>query len=240
MAPCLQLGCDEMVKSYLPLCPLHYHQCISGTFLEVELKDGLGKAKYNTKTQLMDYPSTVPKNRFPLPRTERLKKVKALAFQIGAENTDSTLPILIGLPDSGTEPGPSFTTFYVDSGAGQCLCSCSSAFITMRTCHIQVVGVTGRLTIHGQGTAVFIASVNGQDVLLRIHNYLHSFGQFNLISVSQLKMVSGNSVNFPVENPFLKFSRSQSRGGGFFTSRCFRDSSHYGRWIIFCVIGTHF
>jgi hypothetical protein len=67
MAPCLQLGCDEMVKIYLPLRPLHYHQCISGKCSEVELKDGLGKAKYNEKTQVMDYPSTVPKNRFPLP-----------------------------------------------------------------------------------------------------------------------------------------------------------------------------
>jgi hypothetical protein len=91
----------------------------------------------------------------------------------------------------------------------------------MEACHLQVVGVAGRLTIHGQGTAVFIASVNGQDVLLRIHNCLHSFGKFNLISVSQLKMVQGNSLNFSVDNPFLKLSFAQSQNEEFPSSGCF-------------------
>ncbi len=99
--------------------------------------------------------------------------------------------------------------------------------------------MAGRLTIHGQGTAVFIASVNGQEVLLRIHNCPHSFGQFNLISVSQLKMVSGNSVNFSVENPFFEIFSEPIAGGGCLTSRCFRDSSHHGRRIVFCVTRTH-
>ncbi len=71
MAKCLQKECVDMVKSYLPLCLLHYHQCISGKCSEVELKDGLGKAKFNTVTQVIDYPSTVPKNRFPLRRSAR-------------------------------------------------------------------------------------------------------------------------------------------------------------------------
>jgi hypothetical protein len=136
-------------------------------------------------------------------------------------NIDPVLPILASVNTEEGMSESSFVTFYIDSGAGQCLCSCSSAFTTMEACHLQVVGVAGRLTIHGQGTAVFIASVNGQEVLLRIHNCLHSFGQFNLISVSQLKMFSGNSLNFSVENPFLKFSVPQSQSEEFPFSECF-------------------
>jgi hypothetical protein len=106
-------------------------------------------------------------------------------------------------------------TFYVDSGAGQCLCSCSSAFLTMEACHFQVVGVAGRLTIHGQGTTIFLVSVEGNEAILRIHNCLHSFGEFNLISVSQLKLVPGNSLDFSVQNPFLHFSRGQTPSSDF-------------------------
>jgi hypothetical protein len=79
----------------------------------------------------------------------------------------------------------------------------------MEACHLQVVRVAGRLTIHGQGTAMFLVSVDGQKAILRIHNCLHSFDEFNLISVSQLKMVSGNSLDFSVTKPFLRFSRDQ-------------------------------
>ena len=216
MKPCLQKDCDDLVKMYLPLCPLHYHQCISGKSPEVELKDGLGTAKFNTKTQLIDYPSTVPKDRFPLPRTQRPNTTrKALVFQGERLSIDPVVPILVSVNSDEEMSESTLVTFYIDSGAGQCLCSCSSAFITMEACHLQVVGVAGRLTIHGQGTAVFIASVNGQEVLLRIHNCLHSFGQFNLISVSQLKMVSGNSLNFSVENPFMKFSAPHSQSEDF-------------------------
>jgi hypothetical protein len=91
----------------------------------------------------------------------------------------------------------------------------------MEARHLQVVGVAGRLTIHGQGTAVFLASVHGQEVLLRIHNCLHSYGQFNLISVSQLKMVLGNSLNFSVENPFLKLSMPHLQSEDFPFTDCF-------------------
>ena len=181
MGPCLQKGCTDVVKMYLPLCPRCYHQCVSGKTAEIELKDGMGTAKYNTSTQSMEYPSTVPKNRFPLPKKERPRK--ALAFH-GCDST-TPRPAFLGVSrdeaDEGMSTLSSFTTFYVDSGAGQCLCSCSSAFISMEACHLQVVGIAGRLTIHGQGTAIFLASVDGVEVLLRIHNCLHSFGEFNLI-----------------------------------------------------------
>ena len=218
MAPCLHKGCSELVKIYLPLCPLCYHGCVSGKVAEIELKDSLGVAKYNTSTQVMDYPAAVPKNRFPLPRSKRSGKEgarKALMFQHGT----TAVPLLLGQSypskprcDIGSGVDPSFVTFYVDSGAGQCLSSCASAFISMEACHLQVIGVAGRLTIHGQGTAIFLISVDGQEVLLRIHNCLHSFGEFNLLSVSQLKLMSGISLNFSVANPALKFLRSQSQG----------------------------
>jgi hypothetical protein len=150
----------------------------------------------------------VPKNRFPLPKSER--PVKALAF-VGA-TLEPLRPALAVRPSADTDepPSSSLTTFYLDSGAGQCLCSCSSAFVSMEACHLQVVGMAGRLTIYGQGTAIFLASLDGREFLLRIHNCLHSYGEFNLISVSQLKLVSGNSVNFSVHCPFVRFSRSQS------------------------------
>ncbi len=145
--PCLQKTCSELVKIYLPLCPLHYHQCVSGKTPEVELRDGLGTAKYNVTTRVIDYPSAVPKNRFPLPKAERPRKALAFTGKIA----ESLKPILVGRPmteaDEGVDPLSPFTTFYVDSGAGQCLCSCSSAFISMEACHLQVVGVSGRTNI---------------------------------------------------------------------------------------------
>jgi hypothetical protein len=207
LAPCLQKGCNEEVKKFLPLCPKCYHQCISGKSPEVELKDGLGKAKFNVATQAMDYPVTMPKDRVPLPRSERPRK--ALAF-FGPLLVAAPSDRAVTIPNDGTFPLSSLAAFYIDSGAGQCLSSCSSAFVTMEACHLQVVGISGRLTIHGQGTAVFLFSVNGQEALLRIHNCLHSFGEFNLISVSQLKMIPGNSVDFSVVSPFMRLSLDQS------------------------------
>jgi hypothetical protein len=67
LALCLEKECLEMIKVYLPLCGLHYHQCISGKCPEVSLKENYGIAKFNSKTQKIDYPAAVPKNRFPLP-----------------------------------------------------------------------------------------------------------------------------------------------------------------------------
>ncbi len=39
--------------------------------------------------------------------------------------------------------------FYVDSGAGQCMCSCVDAFTEIRACAVVVVGVAGSIPIHG-------------------------------------------------------------------------------------------
>jgi hypothetical protein len=60
LALCLEKECIEMIKVYLPLCPLHYHQCISGKSPEVHLKDNYGVAKFNTQTQKIDYPTRSP------------------------------------------------------------------------------------------------------------------------------------------------------------------------------------
>jgi hypothetical protein len=249
-----------MVKEYLPLCAIHYHQCVSGKPPEVELKDDLGKAKFNTTTQMVDYPKTVPKNRFPLPKSERPATTRKALVSFGLPSavigyaTTLTQPVELLSAASVSAPLPSLLedssgditltvplllgqshvdnvasiTFYVDSGAGQCLCSCSSAFITMQTCHIQVVGVAGRLNIHGHGTAVFLVSVSvdGQDALLCIHNCLHSYGEFNLLSVSQLKLVSGNSLDLSVEAPFLRFSRDQLKCRDLSDSNCFEVPLH--------------
>ncbi len=77
--------------------------------------------------------------------------------------------------------------------------SCSSAFVKMEACHLELVGVAGSLIIHGQGTAMFLASDGeGHEVVFRIHNCLFSFGEFNLLSVSQFQLGEGNSVDFSV------------------------------------------
>jgi hypothetical protein len=47
--------------------------------------------------------------------------------------------------------------FYIDSGAGQCMCSCVDAFFGLKACAIVVVGVSGSLPIHSFGTASFLA-----------------------------------------------------------------------------------
>jgi hypothetical protein len=83
----------------------------------------------------------------------------------------------------------------------------------MEPCHLQVIGVAGHLTIHGYGTAIFLVTVDGYEALLRIHNCLHSFGEFNLISVSQLNLVPGNNIDFSIVSPMVRFPSSQSQGG---------------------------
>ncbi len=88
-------------------------------------------------------------------------------------------------------------SWYVDSGAGQSISSCSDAFSTLRPCAIMVVGVAGSMPIHGMGTARFIARVNDKDVILQIHNCLFCHGEtFNLLSVSQLLRYTESSIVF--------------------------------------------
>jgi hypothetical protein len=104
------------------------------------------------------------------------------------------------------------STFYVDSGAGQCLSSCSAAFITLEPCHIEVIGIAGSSPIFGIGTAVFALSVNGEEVLVRIHNCLYSFGEFNLLSVSQMQTIQQNSLDLSLPAPSIRLSSTLGSG----------------------------
>ena len=95
--------------------------------------------------------------------------------------------------------------FYVDSGAGQSMCSCPDAFLSLRPCAIEVIGVSGSLPIFGVGTAMFVLTAS-QDlpIVALIHDCLLSQGSpFNLLSVSQLQAAGLNSVNFSVGAPAL-------------------------------------
>ncbi len=89
-------------------------------------------------------------------------------------------------------------SWYVDSGAGQSISSCSDAFSSLQPCAIVVVGVAGSMPVHGMGTATFVTSVDGdKEVILVIHNCLLCHGEvFNLLSVSQLLRSTRNSVVF--------------------------------------------
>ncbi len=92
---------------------------------------------------------------------------------------------------------PQYISWYVDSGAGQSITSCSEAFCTLTPCAILVVGVAGTMSVHGMGTARFITIIGGKQVILTIHNCLLCHGEtFNLLSVSQLLRSTDNSIIF--------------------------------------------
>ncbi len=100
--------------------------------------------------------------------------------------------------------GPSVAILYVDSGAGQSLSSCSTAFAEMLPCQVEITGIAGALQIYGCGTALFLADdSNGRSVILRVHNCLYGQGQFNLLSVSQMCQMDGNLVDFTLASPAL-------------------------------------
>jgi hypothetical protein len=74
----------------------------------------------------------------------------------------------------------------------------------LEPCHIEVVGAAGNLSIHGIGTALFSVTLQGGDeILLRIHNCLYSFGEFNLLSVSQMQTIQQNTLD-----PFIRNRKS--------------------------------
>jgi hypothetical protein len=104
---------------------------------------------------------------------------------------------------------------YIDSGAGQSMCSCSSAFADMISCEIEITGVAGSLQVYGCGTALFLVNDDsGQPFILRISNCLYGQGQFNLLSVSQMCQNPNNSVDFNLDSPTIFFSstvRSRQR-----------------------------
>jgi hypothetical protein len=239
---CLEINCTEMIKPYLPLCPLHYHQGVSGKTPSIQLKDGLGSATYDTASHVMTYPSSVPKERLPIPKGE-LKQIKRKGLVAGirfSEIVNYSSPIgplslensrtgqSVGSLDPETSrdskfapglavaprvagphllvctPAKTQNVFYVDSGAGQCLSSCSTAFLTLEPCNLEVVGVAGSLSIFGRGTAVFALSFHDTEILIRVHNCLYSFGEFNLLSVSQMQTIKGNTLNLSLDSPSVR------------------------------------
>ena len=104
-------------------------------------------------------------------------------------------------------------TFHVDSGAGQCLCSNKDAFVTLQACAIQMVGVSGSLSILGVGTAMFlVAGHTHASSIILIHNCLLSpGGSFNLVSVSQLQASGSNTVDFNRDAPTLTIQSGTGR-----------------------------
>jgi hypothetical protein len=72
---CLAKDCGEMVQPYLPLCKLCYLQCMAGKTPSLPLRDNLGTAVFNSSTKLLDFPSAVPKSRFPKKGMKKGKKV---------------------------------------------------------------------------------------------------------------------------------------------------------------------
>jgi hypothetical protein len=61
--PCLVKNCEGMIVAFLPLCKGCFLQCKSGKTPVLELRDGLGNATYNAKTEKVEFPPGVPKSR---------------------------------------------------------------------------------------------------------------------------------------------------------------------------------
>jgi hypothetical protein len=203
-----------MVISYLPLCKSCYLQCTAGKNPSINLRDGLGIATYNIQTQRIDFPQAVPVSRLPEKKTGKGKpKQKVGVCKIISNETQSQNSQL-GLVSSFLEHSSSESdrfVFYLDSGAGQCLCSCSSAFVQMLPYRIELAGVAGSLQVYGVGTALFIVETSsGDSVVLRIHNCLFSYGEFNLISVSHLSQIVGNNVEFKARSSTMHLGRVPS------------------------------
>ncbi len=208
--PCLAKYCAGMIVSFLPFCKSCYLQCTSGKMSPIVLRDNLGTATYDLTIQRIVFPPAVPASRVPVPGKKGKARTKALVI--------STLPIAIATmrtPSPTAEPSPvrclmagpgdwDRAKFFMDSSAGQCLCSCSSSFSEMSPCYVEITAISGLLQIHGFGTALFLARDEGDnEVLLCVYNCLFSYGDFNLISVSQFQQVPGNVVDFPLDGPSM-------------------------------------
>jgi hypothetical protein len=113
---------------------------------------------------------------------------------------------------SHSQPLPLKILFHVDSGAGQSMCSCPDAFLSLRPCAIEVIGVSGSLPIFGIGSAMLVLTTStNRFVVGLVHDCLLCQGSpFNLLSVSQFQASGRNSVNFSVASPSLSLT---SAGG---------------------------
>jgi hypothetical protein len=108
--------------------------------------------------------------------------------------------VLRGLLSIGLSP----MSLYVDSGAGQSLCSAGTAFAQMLPCQVEITGIAGALQIYGCGTALFLSDDGlGNLAILRVNNCLYGHCQFSLLSVSQICQQPGNAVDFTLGSPVL-------------------------------------
>ena len=122
--------------------------------------------------------------------------------------------------------------FFMDSGAGQCMCSCVEAFSVIRPCAILVVGVSGSLPIHGIGTANFIVQDStGKERIWKIHNCLLSHRsdgeeEFNLISISQILRTRNIEVSFGMDSSVITV-KSKNQIGDFKFDICSEDGLYH-------------
>ena len=102
----------------------------------------------------------------------------------------------------------------MDSGAGQCMTSCSEAFTTLNACAVLIVGVGGSMPAHGVGTACFMATIRDVSYVFLIHNCLLCHGEdgYNLLSVSQILRAPLNGVVFRSGSSNLEI-QGQGKGG---------------------------
>ena len=99
----------------------------------------------------------------------------------------------------------------MDSGAGQCMTSCSEAFHNLQACAVMIIGVGGSMPAHGIGTARFIGVTGGIEYIITIHNCLLCHGEdgFNLLSVSQILRQQLNAVVFRSNVSYLETQASE-------------------------------
>ena len=146
---CLVKGCEAFTPPHLRLCKRCYHECVAGKHSTLVLKTG-EKASYDSSTQRIVFPDGDKGPRSPgkpavtfAPPTSARPIVKAGVARPANSRVSLSLPT----------PTPLCITIHVDSGAGQSLCSCPDAFLDLRPCAIEVVGVSGSLPVFGVGTA---------------------------------------------------------------------------------------
>ncbi len=79
--PCLVKNCEGMIVAFLPLCKGCFLQCKSRKNPTLELRNGLGSAKYNVTTSKIEFPPGVPKSRLPGNRCPKMAR-KGLVLQV--------------------------------------------------------------------------------------------------------------------------------------------------------------
>ncbi len=70
----------------------------------------------------------------------------------------------------------------MDSEAGQCMTSCSEAFLTLQACAVLIVGVGGSMPAHGVALLGSSGLVMASSTLCRFTTASCAMGRMNLIS----------------------------------------------------------